>query len=646
MLSTSGLGDAFPRRGDRRRRVAYALLGAALFGTPAFTALPQAPPPPTLSFDRAWRAYQSAVSAGDPQLSERALARLKELRVERNVYGLQDIALAFSYQGAGHLDQGDLRRAEEEFRRAIALDPTLPLPHFGLARVARSSGGIGLLRYFGYTIEGWLATLGSLGTSHFARANLLGVTTLCLLLVAAIYGGILLYRYAVLLEHELAERLEERLGRPMVRALVVGLLLAPLMITLGFGWLPFFWVVLTFAYQSRAEKILSVVALVLLAALSPLAGFSGLWARTQVNPVFRAAMSSLYGSFDPADARVLEIAVAQSPEDLDLKRILAIQYKNLGDYDRAQSTYRAILAARRDDLDARINLGNIYFAIGDYDGAELEYRAALETHPRSALAFYNKSLAHAEKFQFREREEARASADRLDRTLRGSVAWLEIPAATLGSEASRRVADVKPDANELVAKFFGLEQGAHPRPVSVWNHALTEGGGLRLAVGAMVLAALLGLLHYGFPSRPQTMRCWKCGSPFCGRCQIGTGRRGLCTQCYHLFIVKDGVSAAARNQKHIAVQESARFKDKLFRILSLVAPGAGHLAEDRPLVGAVLLTIWVAGWILLLTGGGPYPLADDLMGLRSPQVGYLLVGVLLASALGVANLVAQPGSRA
>jgi len=606
-------------------------------------AQPAAPAQPTLSFDKVWANYRNAAAAGDAQQSARALARLKELRVERNVYGLYDIGLAFSYQGAILLDKGDLPQAEEQFRQAIAVDPTLPLARFGLARVALASGGVGIFRYLGFTVDGWLATLRSLGTSDYARANFFGLVTVGFFLVAAVFGGILIYRYGVLLEHELAERLEERLGRPTVRALAVGLLLLPLMITFGFGWLPFYWMVVTFAYQSRAEKAVSLAALaLLLLVVSPLSGFQRLWARTQVNPIFRAAMSSLHGSFDTADARVLEMAVTQSPEDLDLKRLLAIQYKNLGDYDRAQSVYREILAKQPDDLAAHINSGNIYFAIGDYDGAEIEYRTAIEAHPRSALALYNKSLAHAEKFQFREREEARAKADGLDRGLAGSVAWLEVPGVTPGSEASRRVADVKPGPDEILAKFFGLEQGVEDRPVSIWGAALTRGGGLRLAIGALLFGALLGGLHYGFPSRPQTMRCWKCGSPFCGRCQIGTGRRGLCTQCYHLFVVKDGVSAAARNQKHAEVQDASRFRDKLFRILSLVAPGAGHLAEDRPLVGVLLLTVWVAGWLFIIGGGGTYPLTDDLIGLRSPYPSYLLVGALLAGALAVANLVAQP----
>ena len=94
-----------------------------------------------------------------------------------------------------------------------------------------------------------------------------------------------------------------------------------------------------------------------------------------------------------------------------------------------------------------------------------------------------------------------------------------------------------------------------------------------LAVFAVVV---FGLSRWRGP-RMFTLRCVKCGTPFCKRCQLGTAAGGLCTQCHHLFVVRDGVSGPARNQKLLEVQEEEGRRDRVFRILSLVAPGAGQV---------------------------------------------------------------------
>ena len=68
------------------------------------------------------------------------------------------------------------------------------------------------------------------------------------------------------------------------------------------------------------------------------------------------------------------------------------------------------------------------------------------------------------------------------------------------------------------------------------------------------------------------MRCLKCGTPFCRRCHLGQVAGGLCTQCHHLFVVRDGVSGPARNQKLLEVQKEEARRDRVFRVLSLARP--------------------------------------------------------------------------
>ena len=590
------------------------------------------------SFDQLWRRYQEAESEGQTELRDRILNEIARLRVERNTFHLHDIASAFTLRGSTLLEQGDLAAAKASFETASQLDPSLSTPLFGLARVARRSGGFLSSASLRFVVKGYLAPLSSFWSGYYARTDLVFLATLSLLTVLGFFSVLMLYRYAVLLNHDLHERLAAKLGPSVVQALTCLILFLPLIVTVGFAWLIPYWLALTFAHQTRSERGLSIVSLVFFVALGPILELQNQGAKTLVNPIFRAAISSEAGTFDATDIAVLQTALQQYPNDRDLKLILAIQYKNLGDYEMSASVYREMLVDDPTDVAAQTNLGNVYFAARDWQGAILQYTNAITDHPNFALAYYNKSLAHGESFEFSQRERARTQADNLDRQA--------ITAFEGRAGEQRAVADVRLGTDYIVAKFFGLPDALHPSPPrSIRDAVLSSERVLWFALCSVAFAGLILLLELVFRNRRNTQRCGKCGSPFCGSCQIGTGRRGLCTQCYHLFIVKDGVSALARNQKIAQVGQTVQNRSAVFRTLSVVAPGAGHIVEGLPLPGFLLLLIWASALVFLLAGGRLYPLVDPALGLGSSLQVYLAISVMLA-ALVAANTLAQPRIRA
>ena len=602
-------------------------------------AVPGGPVPSDLSrsFDQLWRRYQEARLSGEAEVRQRILNEIRRLRVERNVFHLHDIALAFAFQGSSYLQQGDIAEAKASFQTASELDPTLPTPLFGLARVARASGGFWPLSSLSYLMQGYLAPFQSFWNGYHARADLLLVVTLSLFMAFAVFAAMMLYRYAVLINHDFAERFAARIGQLGVRALTLIVLILPLGLSVGFAWLIPYWLAVTFAHQTRSERALSIVSLIFFMWLGPVLEFQNQWSRTLLNPVFRASISSEAGTFDPTDVVVLQTAIQQHPADRDLKLILATQYKNLGDYETSAALYREILTENPTDPAAQINLGNIYFAQRDWEGAILQYTNVIEDHPDFVLAYYNKSLAHGESFQFSERERARTQAENLDSQ---AVAAFEERTGGL-----RAVADVRLGADYIVAKFFGLPVELHPSPPpSVETAVLSSERGAGFALGALALGSLTLLLALVFRNRVNTLRCGKCGSAFCSSCQIGKGRRGLCTQCYHLFIVKDGVSAGARNQKIAQVNRNDRARSVVFRALSLVTPGAGHIAEDKSLLGFLLLVIWLHAAVFLLARSRFYPLLDPTLGVGSSLHVYIGIATLLVG-IAVANTMAQPQIR-
>jgi hypothetical protein len=405
------------------------------------------------------------------------------------------------------------------------------------------------------------------------------------------------------------------------------------MVTAGPGWLAPLWLAVTFGYQTAKERVVSVVGLLVLLAAAPLAELYVGWAKATSNPLYQASLSSLTGSFDPADVTLLREAASKNPADHDLQFLLATQYKNLGDYELAASQYRKILDAYPDDLDARMNLGNIYFAQLDWEGALVQYNQVLGKDTTKAKAYYNKSLAHAENFQFAEREEARLRAESLD--------GAGVAAHERRTGDYRVVEDARLDEMDILSKFYGLSQGIRDASAgSGLGVSLFGSWGLRYLVAPILFGALILALEIGFRERKLTQRCRKCGSAFCGRCQIGTGRKGLCTQCYHLFFMKDGVSAAARNDKLGQVQRASRTRALLFRVLSVLAPGAGHLIEGMPLSGIVLLFAWILGALAIALRGSLYALPDGLLGWGTGLP--LLLLAMMATSLVAANFLVRP----
>ena len=76
------------------------------------------------------------------------------------------------------------------------------------------------------------------------------------------------------------------------------------------------------------------------------------------------------------------------------------------------------------------------------------------------MAYYNKSLAHAENFQFSEREDARARAEGID-----SIA---VAAHEQRTGSYRVVADARLDETAILAKFYGLSEGMQEQPVEAF----------------------------------------------------------------------------------------------------------------------------------------------------------------------------------
>jgi tetratricopeptide (TPR) repeat protein len=585
--------------------------------------LRSAPQPSAETFEARWADWRRAEQAKDSAkaaLAEREIARL---RVVRNVESLELVALPLVGRGLARLRAGDRVRAEEDFRSALALDPRLPDAWFGLARAQSARGVLGQIPALRSRVVGLGEFLGSWRGRDALLLLGLPVLALAWQALAFAFAGALVFRHGGLLRHDVEELLGAR-GHQLAWGLSAALLLLPALLGQGWGFLALWVLALLFAYMTSLERGCSLLLALALLALGPGATYLTFAAHAVGDPLRRAALMAVEsGPDDVAEGRLAE-ARARSPRDRTLVHLLARLQRKAGRDEQAAALLRAQIAQQPDDGVALVNLGNVEFGKEDYRAAIARYKQVVEggtaSTPLAATAAYNLSLAYLEVFDRQRSDEARVHADRL------ASAHIADHEQRWKSERRNEVVDVGPVADDVRA---GLPSSGLRLPE--WPELLLSGLANRLSAATLLFALVAGIVHWRRGTRMFTLRCLKCGTPFCRHCHLGKVVGGLCTQCYHLFVVRDGVSGPARNQKLIEVQAEETRRERVFRMLSLVSPGAGHVYARRTLVGALLTFLWYGLVIVALLAGRVIPITQAPAGL----VGYLHLVVLLLALAAV-----------
>ena len=569
------------------------------------------------SFEALWLAYRRAEASGDAENTKRILDEIRRLRIERNIRSLEQLALVFVGRGLAALEKGDQARAQEEFQRALAVDPHLPDAYFGLASAELKRIPLGFLPALKHVLEGLASRLPTSRGRHYLLTLLIVVGLLAALATTMVFALSMLMRYGTLLLHDLEEFFAGR-----SRALSVGLygvlLVLPLLAFQGYGWLPLWWLALLHAYASTVERVASYAILAASVAVGPAVSLLESGATERQNPLFRASMLAVE---DGADARAiadLEAASRKDTDDADLAYLLAIEYKKAGQYDDAVGVYRDLLRRNDGDPIALNNLANLEFTRQEFPAAITRYKLAKMAAEGTfapevaATIYYNLSLAHLQKFQRQEADEARAQADRLG----GALPHVYDTLWKYESRNENAVVDLGLNQEQVQAKFTNARQGVVRKNVAGRDvpgsdiFELLRSAANRFLAFIGVFALVVFLMGRWRGARTFTMRCQKCGTPFCKRCHLGAAPSGLCTQCFHLFVVRDGVSGPARNQKLLEVQKEDERRERVFRALSLVSPGTGHLYAQKTLTGLLFAFVWYALLALVLLAGHLLPVTE------------------------------------
>ena len=629
--------------------------GAAGVGTPPPGVAPSAPAvAPT--FEELWSAFVKADAAGNAEAAGLALREIRRTRIERNIPSLDGVGLGLVERGVAKLDAEQREEAEDAFRAAVGLAPGLPDGHAGLAVALLKKGPFGVVPSIEAAASGVSSFLPS-GRGALGARNLATVAALLAVFgIAWAVAGALLVRRGGLLLHDLDEWLGPAQGRSASLGLFLLLLLLPVATFQGWGWLPLWVLALLFAYLDWRERALALVLLAAALAVGPAVASLDLRLRTARNPLFHAALAAVESAPDAAVIARLEEAVRSDREDLDLVYLLGAALRRAGRYGEAAEVYRQVLAKDPANAVARNNLANIEFARGGYESARARYREGTEAGAApevAATSHYNLSLVHLQKFEYQAYNEAKSNADRL---APGLVADYD---RWRYDSRDYAVVDLGLTREDVRDKFAGTEAGVAVRNLSAGARPASRGGALaaslvnRFAASVGLFALLAFLVGRWRGPKAFTLHCGRCGTAFCRSCHLGQVSGGLCSQCYHLFVVRDGVSGPARNRKMAEVQRADGRRDRMFRVLSVLSPGAGQVYRGWTFRGAALLAAWY-GVLALLVADRVVPFTEVPRRLSPPWLP-LGAGLALLAVWAIANrfrperdveLPARPARRA
>jgi tetratricopeptide (TPR) repeat protein len=602
-------------------------------------------------FESLWFQRKAYQAEGRDDDVARQSDLIRDFVAEEGVRRLEAPAGALLIESRAWLREGSYDKALASLALAESLDPGRPQIALARAHVLWASGA----GTFSAGAEGLRAMRSTVAVA-FSDLNLLHgsavVALVAVLAWVALFAFFMTLRYQVALRHDIEEWLVRENRETWAKAGGWAVLLLPLVLWVGAGWVAIYWIVVGFRYMRRSERALAALLLVAAALAVPAYRFSvGLYGLA-ADPTVRTTIAAANGGYDPDRIVKLRELVDAHSDDPMYRFLLAGLYKNGRYFEEAFHEYKRVLEAAPSTYQARINLGNIYFVLGQYGEAIANYRKALDIRPDSVLAYYDMYLAQSDSFKLKEASESLAYARDLDPAQTNRL-------LTSGSRegGGPKVIDAVIDFDSI---WKATVEGRHLREWldagpehRHWTSAL---GGLANATSLLAIAGLLscGAVLVTFRGRPAAQQCSRCGRPFCPYCKSGRDGHEYCSQCVHLFVLGDGLAPETKSMKLYEVERHEARGRRGRRIASAIFPGASHLLTGRAWMGFGLLTLWLLAWI----GGFPQGLGPleralgigvHVAGLRPgsiPDVYGLDAILLLALPLGtVAWLAGNVGLR-
>ena len=541
---------------------------------------PAAPPPeePAVALAHRVQHLKDALEKGQPDQVDAALAEVESLR---RTYSTLDVmplvdamALWARQQGAfGHPALGLM--ALDKVERWAPQDPAI------------LSSRIVLTRQEG--IQGWLASIPDLlrltakRLEHPAHrwlwlAQHLGGFRLMATLLLWGWALTLALRYRNVLRDLWEEPLRVRGVSPAVLAVLGALILAgPVLLGLDPSLAAGIWLLILGPIMNSAEAKATVLVF-LLQLMNPLLGIIEPWA-TQPPPP-SVVMLQLQPQVDPpGDVRLAHLP----PEDRTFLK--GWRQMQVQDWPGAEATFKSLVGSPVEQAPVLNNLGVAEFMQSRPEEAEKRFASSAQIDPGRTEVLMNQSILDFDKLDTVQGALKQEAARAANPTLFSELALLN---EAKGASSGHRVyPSPLPDTPARVKALEDVEGSSVQAPR--WN----------TRIGLGIIAPLLALLILAWRVRqsrstPYSAQCIRCGDPFKS---TDSPHPGVCSQCHHLFVVKDGVHAESRKLKVEQLARHQRATRWIHRSFATLLPGC-----DAAFLGDAAGGFWEWFFICLALG--------------------------------------------
>jgi tetratricopeptide (TPR) repeat protein len=546
-----------------------------------------------------WFQRKAFLADGRANDSRRQAELLRAFVVEEGVHRLESMAGALLAESGRYLEEGHYDRALETIALAEAFDPGRPQASVARASVYWKSRQ-GMFKAAGQLVDALKRSFLRAGSDLSLLNQWAIVIVVALLGCVGVFSLLMILRYQVPLRHEI----EELLGRNGLGhwspAAGWGAVFLPFLIWIGAGWAAIYWIVVSFRFMVRRERVMALVLLLATMIAGPAFRLGVALYGVTTDPVFRTTIGAAGRGYDPSRIVELRQLVDEHPDDPVYHFLLAGLYKGGRYFEEAFDEYRRALEIAPSMYQAHINSGNIFHATGQHAEAINHYRSAIEVRPTAVLAWYNMHLAQSESFRFKEAEQSLEQARRID-----PERTTEVISASREAGDTARVLDA---GIEIGSVWQAALEGRRLRgDISARSSEPLSSALLRQLVNPVSLVALVSLIACvvaGFLSRRESPArcCIRCGRAYCQRCKRGGQAQEYCSQCLHLFVIGDGLAPETKTRKLYEVDRYERWSRGSRRVVSLLLPGSGHLLRGRTALGCGLLVLWFAALVAWMPG--------------------------------------------
>ncbi|MEW6367985.1 MAG: tetratricopeptide repeat protein [Acidobacteriota bacterium] len=546
-------------------------------------ALPRRPQEEDLS-DK-WFRFKNYIANG---LMDEAAAEFSEIVALQKQSGIPravDIADAMVYEGEMYLQTGDLAKARILLSSATVMDKYQGEAYAALAWTALRTDKMALWTFLKNNIVALKCSVKDFWDRFALLANVGIAFGLSLMIAFVIFGIIMMVKYGLLFRHDLQEWRATSNGT-LWFALAVS---APLLLWLGVWWVACYWVTVLWVYLSWQERAISAVMLIFAVVLPLAIPVYQVFYAAYRNPAIQALVASRAKSQPMQLIERLDQYSSEHPNDVDIAFVLGNMYYQVGRLDEGLAVFNKVIERDRGYQMAYVNAGNIFYQLRDYENAIKNYLRALDVDPKSALINYNIKVAYSERFDFGKAEQYLRRAKEID-----SAATERYLAGTEAKVVTEEFTSRKIWTRMLSGRVSpGTERDPPLWPLLFSRPEVRRS--LASIYYPMLALMLVGGVVYGVRRTKDSiaLSCVKCGRAFCRKCQRGVGRDRYCSQCAHIFLVKDGISEDARIRKFNEIQ---KFDAKLARVywaMALVLPGSERILGERPVRGFLGMTAWL-----------------------------------------------------